>query len=91
MNASKPILRALCALTLLPLGMLPVAWANGDTTPLIDKVHNATARYIDIGVAFAEGACLGMGSTTRREATPTGTRRLLATTSRSIELPTEAE
>jgi hypothetical protein len=56
MNASKPILRALCALTiLLPLEMLPVAWANGDTTPLIDKVHNATARYIDINVAFAEG------------------------------------
>jgi hypothetical protein len=56
MNASKPILRALCTLTvLLPLGMLPVAWADGDTTPLIDKVHNATARYIDINVAFAEG------------------------------------
>ena len=35
MNASKPILRALCTLTvLLPLGMVPVAWANGDTTPL---------------------------------------------------------
>jgi hypothetical protein len=56
MNASKPILRALYALTiLLPLGMLPVARANGDTTPLIDKVHNATARYININVAFAEG------------------------------------
>jgi hypothetical protein len=56
MNASKPILRALCALTiLLPLEIMPVAWANGDTTPLIDKVHNATARYININVAFAEG------------------------------------
>jgi hypothetical protein len=56
MNASKPILHALCALTiLLPLQMLPVAWADGDSTPLIDKVHNATARYIDINVAFAEG------------------------------------
>jgi hypothetical protein len=56
MNTSKPIQRALCALTiLLPLGMLPVAWADGDTTPLIDKVHNATARYLDINVAFAEG------------------------------------
>jgi hypothetical protein len=60
MNASKPILRALCALTmLLPLGMLPVAWAEGDTTPLIDKVHNATARYTDINVAFAEGWVTG--------------------------------
>ncbi len=56
MNASKPILRALRVLTiLLPMGMLPVAWANGDTTPLIDTVHNATARYIDINVAIAEG------------------------------------
>src|SRR5580658_1345014 len=56
MSASTPILRALRALSmLLPLGMLPVAWADGDSTPLIDKVHNATARYIDINVAFAEG------------------------------------
>jgi hypothetical protein len=56
MNASKPILRALGALIILsPLGMPPVAWGDGDTTPLIDKVHNATARYIDINVAFAEG------------------------------------
>jgi len=56
MNASNSIFRALCALIiLLPVGVLPVAWANGDATPLIDKVHNATARYIDINVAFAEG------------------------------------
>jgi hypothetical protein len=56
MNASKPILRVLRALIiLLPLGMLPVAWANEDNTPLIDKVHNATARYTDINVAIAEG------------------------------------
>ena len=56
MNASQPILRALCALTiLLPLGMLPIARANADTTPLIDKVHNATARYTNINVAFKEG------------------------------------
>jgi hypothetical protein len=56
MIASKPILRALRALTvLLSLGMLPVAWADGDTTPLIDKVHNATAHFIDINVAIAEG------------------------------------
>jgi hypothetical protein len=56
MNTSKPIVRALCALTiLLPLGMLQVAWAEGDITPLVDKVHNATARYVDINVAVAEG------------------------------------
>jgi len=56
MNVSKPILRTLCALTiLLPLGMLPVAWANGDGAPLIDKVHNATAQYTDINVAIAQG------------------------------------
>ena len=56
MNASKPNLRSLCALTiLLPLGMLPAAWANGDSTPLIDKVHSATAQYTDINVALAQG------------------------------------
>src|ERR1700733_5243685 len=56
MNASKPILRALCALAiLLPLGMPPVARADRDSTPLIVKVHNATARYTDTNVAFAEG------------------------------------
>jgi hypothetical protein len=56
MNASKLILRTLCALTIvLPVGMLPAAWANGDATPLIEKVHNATARYIDINVALAQG------------------------------------
>ena len=56
MIASKPTLRALRALiVLLPLGVLPVAWADGDATPLIDKVHNATAHFIDINVAIAEG------------------------------------
>jgi hypothetical protein len=56
MNDSKPILRAPRALTaLLLMGMLPVAWADLDATPLVDKVHNATARYIDINVATAEG------------------------------------
>lgn len=56
MNASQLTLRALCALTIMSsLGMLPVARANGDSTPLIDKVHNATAHYIDINIAIAEG------------------------------------
>src|SRR5580658_8439517 len=56
MNSSKLILRALRVLTiLLPMGILPVAWAGEDSTPLIDKVHNATAQYLDINVAFAQG------------------------------------
>jgi hypothetical protein len=56
MNASIRILRTLCALTiLLSLEMPPAARANEDTTPLIDEVHNATARYTDINVALAEG------------------------------------
>jgi hypothetical protein len=50
---SKPIARAICALSILfPLG---VAWAEGDSTPLVDKVRSATARYVDINVAVAEG------------------------------------
>jgi len=55
MNASliKRITRALCALFVL---QLPLIAAAGDAaTPLIDKVHNATARYVDINVAIAEG------------------------------------
>jgi len=53
MTASKSILRSLCALSiLLPL---PAAWASAGTTPLIDKVHDATAQYTDINVAIAQG------------------------------------
>ncbi|HEY3785227.1 MAG TPA: hypothetical protein VGL55_08115 [Steroidobacteraceae bacterium] len=56
MHVSKLIPRVLRTLmVLLPLGMLPVAWADGDSTPLINRVHNATARYTDINVAIAEG------------------------------------
>jgi hypothetical protein len=56
MKTSKPILCTLCALTILsPLRVPPVVAANADTTPLIDTVHNATARYTDINVAIAEG------------------------------------
>jgi hypothetical protein len=55
MNASsmtliRRLLGPALALLLLPL----VAAGDGDT-PLIDKVHNATARYVDINVAFKEG------------------------------------
>jgi hypothetical protein len=56
MNASKSILSTLCALTLLsPFGLAPIARANGESTPLIDRVHDATARYTDINVALSEG------------------------------------
>ncbi|HSY04818.1 MAG TPA: hypothetical protein VK803_02660 [Steroidobacteraceae bacterium] len=55
MNASliKPIARALCALLILPLPL--IASAGDAATPLIDKVRSATARYIDLNVALAEG------------------------------------
>jgi hypothetical protein len=55
MNAAyaKQIRQALCpALALL---LLPVVAAAGEATPLIDKVHNATAPYVDINVAFKQG------------------------------------
>jgi hypothetical protein len=56
MNTAKSVRSALCALAILPaLGMLQVAHANEDSTPLIDKVHNATEHYTDINVAVAEG------------------------------------
>jgi len=56
MNTAKSVRSALCALAILPaLGMLQVAQANEDSTPLIDKVHNATEHYTDINVAVAEG------------------------------------
>lgn len=56
MKGSKQIAGVLCALTiLLPLGMAPAAWADEDNSPLVEKVHNATARYTNINVAFAEG------------------------------------
>src|SRR5580704_12931154 len=55
MNASKTIARTLCAMTVASLlGALPAACAE-DATPLIEKVHNATARYTDINIALAEG------------------------------------
>lgn len=56
MKGSKQIVGALCALAiLLPLGMAPAAWADGDNSPLVEKVHNATARFTDINVALSEG------------------------------------
>lgn len=58
MNSSinKPILRALCALTmLLSLAIPPLALADDGSTPLIDRVHDATAHYTNINTAIAEG------------------------------------
>ncbi len=55
MNASyrKLIQRSLvAALTLLPL---PLFASGDDTTPLIDKVRSATARYVEISAAFKDG------------------------------------
>jgi hypothetical protein len=50
----KPLLGAVCAvLVLQPL--LSATTAADMPTPLIDKVRNATARYLDINVALAEG------------------------------------
>jgi hypothetical protein len=44
------------ALTLLA----PLTGAAGDgATPLIDEVHNATARYVDINVAFSDQFVVG--------------------------------
>jgi hypothetical protein len=48
----KSILQTLAALLAL---QLPLIAAADDATPLSDKVHNATARYVDINVALAEG------------------------------------
>jgi hypothetical protein len=56
MNASfkKVLRRSVCAVLLVQ--PLLIATTAADTaTPLIDKVRNATARYIDINVALGEG------------------------------------
>jgi hypothetical protein len=55
-SSTKPTRRALWAVAaLVPLVAPIAAAADDDTTPLIDKVHNATERYLDINVAFSEG------------------------------------
>ena len=56
MNTSltKPLLRSVCAVLLLQ-PLLIATTAADMPTPLIDKVRNATARYLDINVAVAEG------------------------------------
>jgi hypothetical protein len=58
-SSSKTLLPALCALTVvLSFGVSPGASANvddRDSTPLVDKVRDATARFTNINVALAEG------------------------------------
>jgi hypothetical protein len=58
-TATNFIARAGRALIILSLGIAPEAWSSGDPTPLIDRVHDATARYLDINVALAEGWVVG--------------------------------
>jgi|ERR1700683_152731 hypothetical protein len=55
-SSTKPTRRALLAVAaLVPLVAPMAAAADDDATPLMDKVHNATERYVDINVAFSEG------------------------------------
>jgi hypothetical protein len=46
------LIGSLCAAVSLAL---PVIAAGDDATPLIDKVHTATARYVDINAALGDG------------------------------------
>lgn len=50
----KPAVNTLAALILLPL-VAPASADADNSTPLIDKVRAATARYLDINVAVHEG------------------------------------
>ena len=53
-DSTQNLFRSLCmAVSFLTLPV--IVTAGNDATPLIDKVHNATARYVDINVAFGEG------------------------------------
>ena len=49
-----PIRRSLLA-ALLALQLPALAAAGEGATPLVDKVRNATARYVDLNVAIADG------------------------------------
>jgi hypothetical protein len=54
MNASSMKLVRRSLGPALALLLLPLVAAGDDATPLIDKVRNATAKYVDINVAFKE-------------------------------------
>ena len=50
------MVRILCVLVAsVYLGVSAIALAEGEATPLVDRVHNATARFTNINVALAEG------------------------------------
>ncbi|GLQ89030.1 hypothetical protein [Dyella flagellata] len=51
-RSTSKLIHSLLAMSFLALPMLA---AGDEATPLIDRVHSATARYVDINVAFHEG------------------------------------
>lgn len=55
MNGSTKTLIALLGAVASAVTLPAIALADDDATPLVDTVHNATARYVDINVALAEG------------------------------------
>jgi hypothetical protein len=55
MNASSMRLIGRVLPAALTLLLLPVVAAGDEARPLIDKVRNATARYLDINVPLSEG------------------------------------
>jgi hypothetical protein len=51
-HSTRSLIRSLFAMSVLTF---PLIVAADDATPLIDKVHSATARYVNINVALSEG------------------------------------
>jgi hypothetical protein len=54
-SSNPSSLSMLCALAALSLLRPALAEETGESSPLVEKVRHATARFIDINVAFAEG------------------------------------
>lgn len=57
LSLNNPFLRSVYAVLLLQ--PLLIAAAGDGATPLIDKVRNATAQYVDINAAFTDGFVVG--------------------------------
>lgn len=57
LSLNNPFLRSVCAVLLLQ--PLLIAAAGDGATPLIDKVRNATAQYVNINAAFTDGFVVG--------------------------------
>ena len=53
-DSTRKLIRSLCA-ALTVLAASGTATAADEPTPLIDRVRNATSRYLEIGAAQAEG------------------------------------